>query len=94
MSRQPEPPPGWIHPGEPAKLARSARPDTTSGNGRQPEPPVDRVAVQAALEVARADLAAARTAARVGRGRDRIAAQTRVQEAGARVRRFRADLAR
>ena len=94
MSRQPEPPPGWTHPGEPVRLARPARSDTTPGNGRQPEPPVDRVAVQAALEAARADLSAARTAARVGRGRDRIAAQARVNEAGARVRRFRADLAR
>ena len=94
MSRQPEPPPGWVYPGEPAKLARPARSDAVSGNGRQPEPPIDRVAMHAALEAARADLAAAQTAARVGRGRDRIAALARVKEAGASVRRFRAVLGR
>ena len=94
MSRQPEPPPGWVHPGEPAKVARPVRSGPASGNGRQPEPPIDRVAVQAALEAARADLAAAQTAARVSRGQGRIAAQARVKEAGARVRRFRSDLAR
>ncbi len=94
MSRQPEPPPGWVYPGEPAKLARPVRPDAMSGNGRQPEPPIDRVATQAALDTARADLSAAQIAARVSRGRDRIAAQARVREAGASVRRFRAVLAR
>ena len=94
MSRQPEPPPGWVYPGEPAKLARPVRSGLASGNGRQPEPPIDRVAVQAALEAARADLSAAQTAARVGRGRDRTAALERVKEAGARVRRFRSALAR
>ena len=93
VSRQPEPPSGWVYPGESAKLARPIRSEATAGNGRQPEPPVDRVAVQAALDAARADFAAAQTAARVSRGRDRIAAQTRVREAGARVRRFRAILA-
>ena len=61
MSRQPEPPPGWVYPGEPAKLARPVRPDAMSGNGRQPEPPIDRVATQAALDTARADLSAARS---------------------------------
>ena len=65
------------------------------GDGRLDgaEPP-GRFAVQAALEAARADLAAAQTAARVSRGQGRIAAQARVKEAGARVRRFRSDLAR
>ena len=94
MSRQPEPPPGWTCPGEPAKLARPVRSDAVSGNGRQPEPPIDRVAVQAALEAARADLAAAQTAVRVCRGRDHVAALARVKEAGVRVRRFRAVLGR
>ena len=94
MSRQPEPPPGWVYPGEPAKLARPVRSGAVSGNGRQPEPPVDRVAVQAALEAARADLAAAQTAARVRRGQDRIAALARVKEAGASIRRFRTVLGR
>ena len=92
MSRQPEPPPGWVYPGEPAKLARPVRSGAVSGNGRQPEPPIDRVAAQAALEAARAELSAARTAARVCRGRDRIAALARVKEAGASIRRFRTVL--
>lgn len=94
MSRQPEPPSGWIYPGESAKFARPVQSETTAGNERQPEPPLDRVAMQTALEVARADLSAARTATRVRRGRNRMAAQDRVREAGARVRRFRAALAR
>ena len=94
MSRQPEPPPGWVYPGEPAKLARPVRSGAVSGSGRQPEPPIDRVAVQTALEAARAELSAARTAARVCRDRDRIAALARVKEAGASVRRFRAVLGR